>query len=136
LRYPDRVRVQPDGRCHVHDCSRIAENRAPMNRQMLNLAPEFAVNVLGPWAVFELMDKSCGDTNAVIASALPPLAWSMIGLSGNKKVAAFLKKKRRKKLLFSWACDGETSTAQCQKVFLLLFVHKKKPSSSLRHDLS
>jgi hypothetical protein len=48
----------------------------------------------------------------------------------------FFEKKRRKKLLFGWACDGETSTAQFKKVFLLLFVHKKKPSSSLRHDLS
>jgi hypothetical protein len=34
--------------------------------------------------------------------------------------------------LFGWACDGETSTAQFKKVFLLLFVHKKKPSSSLK----
>jgi hypothetical protein len=58
------------------------------------------------------------------------------GLSGNKEVAAFLKKKRRKKLLFGWACGGETSTAQFNKVFLLLFVHKKKPSSSLRYGLS
>jgi hypothetical protein len=48
----------------------------------------------------------------------------------------FFEKKRRKKRLFGWAYDGETSTAQFKKVFLLLFVHKKKPSSSLRHDLS
>ncbi|HTJ90698.1 MAG TPA: hypothetical protein VL356_11030 [Acidocella sp.] len=30
-----------------------------------------------------------------------------------------------------WVCGGETSTAQSKKVFLLLFVHKKKPSLSL-----
>jgi hypothetical protein len=48
----------------------------------------------------------------------------------------FFEKKRRKKLLLGWACDGETSTAPFKKVFLLLFVHKKKPSSSLRQDLS
>jgi hypothetical protein len=48
----------------------------------------------------------------------------------------FFEKKRRKKLLFGWARDGETSTTQFKKVFLLLFVHKKKPSSSLKHDLS
>jgi hypothetical protein len=47
-----------------------------------------------------------------------------------------LKKSGAKRLLFGWACDGETSTAQLKKVFLLLFVHKKKPSSSLGHDLS
>jgi hypothetical protein len=46
----------------------------------------------------------------------------------------FFEKKRRKKLLFGWACDGETSTAQFKEVFLLLFVHKKKSSSSLKQD--
>jgi hypothetical protein len=45
----------------------------------------------------------------------------------------FFEKKRRKKLLFAWAHGNETSTAQSQKVFLLLFVHKKKSSSSLKH---
>jgi hypothetical protein len=48
----------------------------------------------------------------------------------------FFEKKRRKKLLFGGAWDGETSTAPFKKVFLLLFVHKKKPSSSLGFDLS
>jgi hypothetical protein len=37
-------------------------------------------------------------------------------------------KKAAQKLLLLWACGGETSTAQKNKVFLLLFVHKKKPS--------
>jgi hypothetical protein len=37
-------------------------------------------------------------------------------------------KKAAQKLLFLWACGSETSTAQFNKVFLLLFVHKKKPS--------
>ena len=44
----------------------------------------------------------------------------------------FFEKKRRKKLLLLWAGGVATSTAQMNKVFLLLFVHKKKPSSSLR----
>jgi hypothetical protein len=43
----------------------------------------------------------------------------------------FFGKKRRKKLLFAWARGNETSTAQNNKVFLLLFAHKKKPSSFL-----
>jgi hypothetical protein len=43
-------------------------------------------------------------------------------------------KKRRKKLLLTWARGADTSTAQMKKVFLLLFVHKKKFSSSLKHD--
>ncbi|HTJ89858.1 MAG TPA: hypothetical protein VL356_06740 [Acidocella sp.] len=42
-------------------------------------------------------------------------------------------KKAAQKLLLAWACGVETSTAQFNKVFLLLFVHKKKPSLSLAH---
>jgi hypothetical protein len=38
-------------------------------------------------------------------------------------------KKAAQKLLRLWAGDRETSTAQIDKVFLLLFVHKKKRSS-------
>jgi len=34
-------------------------------------------------------------------------------------------KKAAQKLLLVWANGHETSTAQTQKVFLLLFVHKK-----------
>jgi hypothetical protein len=33
--------------------------------------------------------------------------------------------KAAQKLLLNWACGSETSTAQMNKVFLLLFVHKK-----------
>jgi hypothetical protein len=35
-------------------------------------------------------------------------------------------KKAAQKLLLIWAGGSETSTAQIDKVFLLLFVHKKK----------
>jgi hypothetical protein len=38
----------------------------------------------------------------------------------------FFEKKRRKKLLFGWACDGETSTAQSQKVFFASFCSQKE----------
>jgi hypothetical protein len=34
-------------------------------------------------------------------------------------------KKAAQKLLLCWAGGGETGTAQTDKVFLLLFVHKK-----------
>jgi hypothetical protein len=42
-----------------------------------------------------------------------------------KERSRFFEKKRRKKLSLIWATGGETSTAQINKVFLLLFVHKK-----------
>ncbi|HTJ88849.1 MAG TPA: hypothetical protein VL356_01535 [Acidocella sp.] len=44
----------------------------------------------------------------------------------DKESGRFLKKAAQK-LLLLWACGIETSTAQIKKVFLLLFVHKKKP---------
>ncbi|HTJ89118.1 MAG TPA: hypothetical protein VL356_02930 [Acidocella sp.] len=37
-------------------------------------------------------------------------------------------KKAAQKPLWAWACGVETSTAPTNKVFLLLFVQKKKPS--------
>jgi hypothetical protein len=49
------------------------------------------------------------------------------GLEHDKESGRFLKKAAQK-LLLNWADGSETSTAQMHKVFLLLFVHKKKPS--------
>jgi hypothetical protein len=37
-------------------------------------------------------------------------------------------KKAAQKLLLNWARGSDTSTAQINEVFLLLFVHKKKHS--------
>jgi hypothetical protein len=45
-------------------------------------------------------------------------------------------KKAAQKLLLLWARGVTTSTAQISKVFLLLFVHKKKPSLSLPQKIS
>jgi hypothetical protein len=45
----------------------------------------------------------------------------------DKESRRFLKKAAQKPLL-AWACGVEISTPQTNKVFLLLFVHKKKPS--------
>jgi hypothetical protein len=59
-----------------------------MNGKLLNLIPEIGVNFLGPWAVFELVDKSLGDTNALIVSALPPLAWSVLELVRARRLDA------------------------------------------------
>jgi uncharacterized membrane protein len=46
------------------------------------------VNFIGPWAAFELVDKSYGDTDALIASALPPLIWSAVELARSRRVDA------------------------------------------------
>jgi hypothetical protein len=68
------------------------------------------------------------DKNVIkdVDSFLKPSRLEPDRFSLKQEESRFFEKKRRKKLLFGWACDGETSTAQSQKVFLLLFVHKKK----------
>jgi len=50
-----------------------------------------------------------------------------------QKSSRFLKKAAQK-LLLLWARGSETSTPQINKVFLLLFVHKKKPFAPLRDE--
>jgi hypothetical protein len=47
----------------------------------------------------------------------------------NQENGRFLKKAAQKFCLLG-ACGAETRTAQMNKVFLLLFVHKKKPFPS------
>jgi uncharacterized membrane protein len=59
-----------------------------LNHRVLGLAGELAVNVVGPWAVFTLLDSSLGDTKALIASALPPLIWSAIELARSRRLDA------------------------------------------------
>jgi hypothetical protein len=59
-----------------------------MNGIPIDLVSEFVINVLGPWGAFELVDKSLGDTNALIVSALPPLAWSIIELVRTRRTDA------------------------------------------------
>ena len=46
--------------------NRSIADDAFMNGGVLNVVPEIVVNFIGPWAAFELVDKSYGDT----ASAL------------------------------------------------------------------
>ena len=45
-------------------------------------------------------------------------------LKWKQESSRFFEKKRRKKRLRLWAGGSETSTAQCNKVLLLVFVHK------------
>jgi hypothetical protein len=60
----------------------------------------------------------------------------MIGLRGNKKVAAFFQKSGAKNFCLAGPEALQRHGPKVKKVFLLLLVHKKKPSSSLEHDLS
>jgi hypothetical protein len=59
-----------------------------MDGRLLNLAPELGVNFIGPWVAFELVHQRFGDTNGLIASAVPPLAWSIFELARTRRVDA------------------------------------------------
>lgn len=51
-----------------------------MKRLSWTLMAELAVNILAPWGVYSLLSPHYGDTAALIASALPPLLWSLFEL--------------------------------------------------------
>jgi uncharacterized membrane protein len=51
-----------------------------LKRLSWNLVAELGVNILAPWAVYSLLQPGYGDTLALMASALPPLLWSLVEL--------------------------------------------------------
>ena len=55
---------------------------------MLNAAPEVVANFIAPYLVYEGLDAAYGDTRALIASAVPPLAWSVAELVRIKRMDA------------------------------------------------
>lgn len=50
--------------------------------------PEIFANFLAPYLVYEGLDARYGDTGAMIASAMPPLAWSVYELVRTRRVDA------------------------------------------------
>lgn len=52
------------------------------------MAAEFAVNLAGPWLVYSLIRPRLGEFDALIASALPPLGWSLLELARFRKIDA------------------------------------------------
>jgi intracellular septation protein A len=49
---------------------------------------EIVVNVVAPFAIYVYFDKTLGDVKALLASSLPPIAWSVIGFARTRKVDA------------------------------------------------
>nr|WP_298281546.1 VC0807 family protein [Acidocella sp.] len=45
-------------------------------------------NFIAPWLVYELCDPRLGDTGALMASAMPPLLWSLVELARVRRVDA------------------------------------------------
>lgn len=54
----------------------------------MRLAPEIGANFLAPYLVYEALDDTLGDTNALIASAVPPLLWSLYELARTRRLDA------------------------------------------------
>jgi intracellular septation protein A len=57
-------------------------------RKVLRAAPEILANFVAPWGVYEALAGRFGDTNALIASAVPPLLWSLYELAKTRRLDA------------------------------------------------
>lgn len=54
----------------------------------MQLIPEVGANFIAPWAVYEMLHKVFGDVTALIASAFPPLGWSIYELLKTRRLDA------------------------------------------------
>ncbi|HQU01365.1 MAG TPA: VC0807 family protein [Acetobacteraceae bacterium] len=57
-------------------------------KKILSYVPEYAVNLVMPWLVYTLAHPYWGDTGALIASAMPPVLWSIYELIRFRRVDA------------------------------------------------
>jgi hypothetical protein len=57
-------------------------------QKALRAAPEILANFVAPWGVYEALAGRFGDTDALIASAVPPLLWSIYELVKTRRVDA------------------------------------------------
>jgi len=68
----------------------LANERAlsPAMQRILRAVPEILANFVAPWGVYEALAGHLGDTNALIASAVPPLLWSVYELIKTRRLDA------------------------------------------------
>lgn len=59
-----------------------------MNRKHLNLLAELAVNLALPWLAYTLAEPRWGELGGLIASAIPPLLWSLAELLRHRRLDA------------------------------------------------
>lgn len=57
-------------------------------RRALHAVPEILANFVAPYGVYETLAAHWGDTNALIASAAPPLLWSLYELVKTRRLDA------------------------------------------------
>ncbi|MGA0603400.1 VC0807 family protein [Caulobacter sp. KR2-114] len=68
--------------------SRAAMIAAWFRTHGLKLAFELLVNFIGPYLIYSLAAPHLGDVKALLASSVPPLAWSIIEFARERKVDA------------------------------------------------
>jgi intracellular septation protein A len=57
-------------------------------KKLLRTAPELCANFLAPYLVYQALHTLYGDTTALIASAIPPLLWSIYELIKTRRLDA------------------------------------------------
>jgi hypothetical protein len=57
-------------------------------QRILRAIPEILANFVAPYGVYEALSGQLGDTNALIASAVPPLLWSIYELVKTRRLDA------------------------------------------------
>jgi hypothetical protein len=57
-------------------------------KKLLRTAPELCANFLAPYLVYQLLHTQYGDVIALIASAMPPLVWSLYELVKTRRLDA------------------------------------------------
>src|SRR6202034_3028352 len=57
-------------------------------QRTLRAVPEILANFVAPWGVYEALAGRFGDTDALIASAVPPLLWSAYELAKTRRLDA------------------------------------------------
>jgi hypothetical protein len=53
-----------------------------------NVGVEILINVLAPYLIYTLTKQRLGDVNALIASAAPPIVWSLVEFARHRRVDA------------------------------------------------
>jgi hypothetical protein len=68
--------------------ARLAAASRVVRRNAANVALEASVNVLLPFAVFNLASARIGQVDALIAASAPPLTWSIVEFIRKRKIDA------------------------------------------------
>src|SRR5689334_2766940 len=59
-----------------------------ITRKHLHLALDLGCNIAFPWIAYKLAEPVWGEFGGLLASALPPLLWSVVGLVRHRRVDA------------------------------------------------